>query len=1063
MLWAGDDAIGVIPEDRWAAVTFDGTPPASGRSYTRAAGVLDNIWDFDAAFFGISAREAAQMDPQQRLMLELAWEALEDAGLPGGAYRRDPDDQSGPGRTGVYIGAASMDHAQRFASDAAGIDSPFMTGNTLSIIANRISHFFDFQGPSLTIDTACASSMTALHLAAGALERGEIDTAVVGGVNLLLQPFNFVGFSRAGMLSPSGRCRPFDAAADGYVRGEGGVVIVLRRLDAALGGGEPVQAVLAASGIGTDGHKVGLTRPAVAAQASLIAAVHEAAALAPGALAFVEAHGTGTPTGDPVEAAAIATALGPEREGLAPLPIGSIKGAIGHLEPAAGLAGLLKAVLSLREGKLPASPHVNTVNPAVAAEEAVTVALANAPLMHATGTVPAAGVSSFGFGGANAHVVLRAPAPGELAPAISPGTASSHLPALTLSAATEDALAALAARWQGQAAGSGAAQTAARRTLMAERAVIAAQTTETQAVALDALSGGRSHPALTRCRALPPDRAGIAFFYAGNGGQWAGMGERLLADDAAARRGFSQARDALVAAGGPDAKALMANPALEALLADSVAAQTLLFAQQVATTVALRQAGLTPALVAGHSVGEVTAAWAAGCLDLAAAARLIVGRATAIEPLRDSGTMAALLSDAETALSLIEAAGLAREVCLAAENSQRSVTLSGTREGIETLARVARERRLALRRLPVAYPYHAAPLEQVEQAMRETFAGISGRAGTIPLASTVTGGLIEGTALDEAHWWANARRPVRFRAVVEGAAASGCGFFVEIGPRPILSSYIRDTLGEAAEDAIITATENAPSTRTGSRGTAEDGGAAPAAQRIAALARATEAKGTAAAPLGPAVAGLPRYPWQRNHHRAAPSATAIDLFGVDCKDALIRPRTPLLGGRDRAGEGAWHGTADVTQTPWLAEHRIAGHCLAPAALFAALAIEALHRESPPRAAGVAPAVELIDLAIDAPLALLDERAIALRTQLDREGRQILISAAGGMGGAWQTHARARFRQPAAPIEGRDYAADAGSTAQPHTALAHELYAALERHGLAYGPAFRRLTEIEVSA
>ncbi|MEM6422041.1 MAG: polyketide synthase, partial [Pseudomonadota bacterium] len=431
LLSEGRRAITAIPEDRWATTKFDRPRPgahkggaeedaeassaraAPGMAYSRAAGVLEDLWGFDAGFFGISAREAAQMDPQQRLVLELAWEAVEDACFAGGGFRRDPADPSGPGRTGVYVGAAAMDHALRFAADTGAIDSPFMTGNTLSIIANRVSHFFDFRGPSMVIDTACASSLTALHVAAGALARGEIDTAVVAGVNVLLQPHNFVGFCAAEMLSPSGRCRPFAEGADGYVRGEGAVVLVLRRRADTLSAGQPVQAVLCASGIGTDGHKAGLTRPATAAQAALIEAVHTAAGLEHGQLAFAEAHGTGTPTGDPVEAEALARALGAVRwaAGLGPLPIGSVKGNIGHLEPAAGLAGVLKAILALGEGTLPASLGAETVSPKIAALESLCVARAALPLAlqeAAEREPPAACVSSFGFGGANAHLVLRA-------------------------------------------------------------------------------------------------------------------------------------------------------------------------------------------------------------------------------------------------------------------------------------------------------------------------------------------------------------------------------------------------------------------------------------------------------------------------------------------------------------------------------------------------------------------------------------------------------------------------------------------------------------------------------
>ncbi|MEL6768287.1 MAG: beta-ketoacyl synthase N-terminal-like domain-containing protein, partial [Pseudomonadota bacterium] len=462
LLAAGRHAIGRLPEDRWSSAKFlRKGGPARGRTYTNAAGVIDDLWDFDAGFFGLSPREAAQMDPQQRMMLEVAWQAVE-AALPLGGALGAPGRPGGFGRTGVYVGASTMDHAQRFATDIASIDTPFMTGNTLSIISNRLSQTFGFEGPSLTVDTACASGLTALHLAAEALRSGEIDTAVVGAVNALLQPWNFVGFSQATMLSPSGLCRAFDAGADGYVRAEGAVALVLRRHRDAVAGGEPLRGVLRASGTSADGLKPGLSRPDAGGQAALLARVHAAAGLPADRLAFLEAHGTGTPVGDPVEAAAIISALGGAREaaGLAPLPIGSAKSNVGHLEPAAGLVGVLKALMALERGYLPPTLHVDRVNPAVDRFEGLAVAQeARALPPRADGAPHAAGVSAFGFGGANAHVVLEAASPPDpVSPPVvdgecQPGMEGAVLPPLVLSADTEAGLKRLAGAWRERLAG----------------------------------------------------------------------------------------------------------------------------------------------------------------------------------------------------------------------------------------------------------------------------------------------------------------------------------------------------------------------------------------------------------------------------------------------------------------------------------------------------------------------------------------------------------------------------------------------------------------------------------
>ncbi|MEM8758944.1 MAG: type I polyketide synthase, partial [Pseudomonadota bacterium] len=851
-------AIGRLPEDRFSSAKFlCPGKPCRGRTYTNAAGVIDDLWDFDAGFFGLSPREAEQMDPQQRMMLEVAWRAIEAAlplGGPLGAARRP----GGFGHTGVYIGASTMDHAQRFATDIASIDTPFMTGNTLSIIANRLSQTFGFEGPSLTVDTACASGVTALHLAAEALRSGEIETAVVGAVNVLLQPWNFVGFSQATMLSPTGLCRAFDAGADGYVRAEGAVALVLRRMEAAAAGGEPVRGVLRATGISADGLKPGLSKPDAAGQAALIKRVHRASGLEPERLAFIEAHGTGTPVGDPVEARAIAAALGPGRDaaGLGALPIGSVKSNIGHLEPAAGLAGVLKALLALERGRLPATLHVDHVNPAVAAEERLTVAREAVVLPdRADGAPHAAGVSAFGFGGANGHVVLegvRATEPASRADVCE----ARPLPPLILSANTERGLRSLAAAWRetlsapasdGQAGPSSAsrpnghvqaggadlakllAASGQRSALRRERAVLLGDSTEGLRSALDALAAedadsldsvrsavvargsassvptrlpegdAASLPTLPLPSADPIPGAPVGFLFGGNGAQWAGMGETLLAEDPVYAAGFARAAEALVAAGGCDPRVLREDPLLPERLQESGPAQAFLFALQVGMVDALAAVGVRPAAVLGHSVGEVTAAWAAGALTLADAARIIALRAAAVAPLHGTGTMAALLASAAEVEALIAEAGLAGKVALAAENSPRSVTLSGDVEGIEALSKAARRARLACRKLQVAYPYHAPAMELIRETLLDGLQDlVPGPTGSVALFSSVTGSLLAGpneperAALGAGHWWQNAREPVRFWSAAEAMAASGVGCLVEVSPRPVLAGYLRD-------------------------------------------------------------------------------------------------------------------------------------------------------------------------------------------------------------------------------------------------------------------------------
>ena len=424
LLDSGQCAVGDVPAGRWSAARYlHPRRSEPGYSYSFQGGYIEGALAFDPGVFGISPREAAEMDPQQRLLLEAVWGALENAGIPPGTLAGE--------NVGVYVGASSLDYGNLQVADLGAIDSHFMTGNTLSVLANRISYIYDLRGPSFTVDTACSSSLVAFAQAQAAIASGQIDTAIVAGVNLLLSPFPFVGFSRAGMLSPTGLCRPFAAGADGYVRGEGVVAMLVTRLQSAVAQRYRVRAVALASGANSDGRTHGIALPATLGQRHLLERIYGEAGIDADRLAFVEAHGTGTSVGDPAEAAAIGQALGQRRT--MPLPIGSVKSNIGHLEPASGLAGLLKAVLALEHRRLPASLHAAAANPAIDFAS-LNLSLATAPIALSPDGVWLAGVSSFGFGGTNAHVVVRQPEAGEQPAARANGAAGKQAELLVLSA-----------------------------------------------------------------------------------------------------------------------------------------------------------------------------------------------------------------------------------------------------------------------------------------------------------------------------------------------------------------------------------------------------------------------------------------------------------------------------------------------------------------------------------------------------------------------------------------------------------------------------------------------------
>ncbi|MFT7025820.1 MAG: acyl transferase domain-containing protein/NADPH:quinone reductase-like Zn-dependent oxidoreductase [Paracoccaceae bacterium] len=1022
VLAEGRTTVTAVQPDRFPHARWGGG--GAGRSYVFAAGQLERPWDFDPAFFGISPREAEQIDPQQRLVLQVAWEALEHARRPPSTLPKD--------RTGVFMGASSSDHANRFYADPAAIDAGFMTGNTLSLIANRVSYALDLHGPSWTVDTACSSGLYALRAAAAELASGRIDTALVGAVNMLLSPWPFVGFSAASMLSRKGRCAAFDAGGDGYVRAEGAVVFVLRSLEAAIADGDTVLGVISGMGVNSDGRTAGVSLPSGERQAALLREVYGALGLSPDRLAFIEAHGTGTRAGDPQETGALGAVLGRGRG--APLPIGSAKTNVGHLEAGAGLVGMLKAQMALEKGVLPRSLHFETPNPDIDFA-GLNLTVATEPLILPPSSKPwCAGVNAFGFGGANAHVVLRQPSAEERqsrAPRPAPAP-------LILSARSEDSLRALAvsmrARLDGVTVADGATLANAcayGRERLPHRLIVPATAPDAQHAALGDWLDGRVGGAVAGRAA---GRCGkVLFLFSGNGAQHVGMGRAAWQADPAFRDGFLKVAERFAPLAGVDlAEALMADD-LADRLAETSLAQPLLLAIQVGITQSLAQRGVTPDAVLGHSVGEVAAAWAAGAFDLDAAVRLIHVRSTAQERLRGLGTMAAALAGADAVRAALEGAGI-DGVTIAAENSARSVTLSGPVAAIEAFAKIARKKRIAVKRLPLDYPFHSPAADGLEGVLARNLAFLRPEETTIPFLSATFGREADGQELGPRYWWANIRRPVLFRQGMEAALDMGCAVAMEIGPRPVLTGYARDA-AQARAAALITT----PSLEEG--GTGDLGHAA--ARALAFGARIAPARF-----FGPdlrVAADLPRYPWRNRLYRAAPTAEARRDFADD-------PCNPLLGWRDREGSHDWHGTLGADAPGWLTDHRVGGAAVLPAAAFADMALSAgalaLAEEG-------ASGVELIDLDILRPLTLTDGELTQTRLRLSGARRTVTIESRRRLSGdPYALHARARVRALTAAPPAPRPAPAAGETME-----AGAVYALAARMGLEYGPMFRRATSV----
>ncbi|WP_438816710.1 type I polyketide synthase, partial [Streptomyces morookaense] len=629
----GRDLVTEVPADRFDVLRFvDPSMPRPGKSYTGAGGFLTDIRGFDADYFGIAPKEAVQMDPQQRILLELAAEACDDAGI-------SPQELAGSD-TAVFVGIADHSYGALQMLMTESVNAYTMSGAASSIAANRVSHFLDLRGPSLAVDTACSSSLVALVQACRTLLAGESRAALVGGVNLLLSPYHYVGFCQASMLSPTGRCRSFSAGADGYVRAEGGGMVLLKRLADAVADGDRIRAVIVDGASNSDGRTAGLALPRKESQESLLRQVYDRAGIDPDDIAYLEAHGTGTPVGDPVECEAIGRALGIRRT-REPLPIGSVKSNLGHLEPASGIAGLLKALLVLQHGTIPPTLHATPPNPHV---DFAALRLAPAVECRATavGEQAVVGVNSFGFGGTNAHVILAAPPP---APAVA---APDGTRPFVISAASRQALIETARRTAGRlkAAGPGEfydlAWTACRRRgRRAHAAAVLAADPADAAAQLSRLADTLAPPAAegehqerkgergedtgTADSPAVADHVAhgrIVFAFSGNGAQWAGMGADLLASDPVFAEAVESADKALFPHTCWSVASALADPDLASRLSDTAVAQPLLFAVQVAVVEVLRQRGVRPAAVVGHSVGEVAAAYTAGALTLEQAARV---------------------------------------------------------------------------------------------------------------------------------------------------------------------------------------------------------------------------------------------------------------------------------------------------------------------------------------------------------------------------------------------------------------------------------------------------------
>ncbi len=1035
MLENARDAVSEIPADRWSAARFAHSDKrVQGRSYTARAGLIEHLWDFDAAFFGISAGEAPSVDPQQRLALELAWEALQDAGIR-------PSTLAGTSAA-VFFGASAMDKAVLNSRDLHRTGPRTMTGTNLGIVANRVSYFLDLRGPSVVMDTACSSSLYALYHACQALAADDsLPLALAGGVNELLTPDAFIGFSKAGMLSPRGRCATFDAEADGYVRGEGGGVVVLKPLQRALADGDRIHAVIRACGINSDGRTNGISLPSQHAQEELLREIYLSGHTHPDDLVYVEAHGTGTSAGDPVETGALGTVLGRVRK--QPLPIGSIKTNIGHLEPAAGMAGLMKAILVLRQQRIPQNLHFRTPNPAINFQALnLEVVDSPRPLPQVPGR-PCVGVNSFAFGGSNAHIVIEAPPEIPTIP-----QASTGMPPLFLSARSTDSLQRLAASHaalimapQAPDYAELAANALWRRDWLRHRLVLTGETPHAVAQALGEYAAGERPPAcciqaeaLEETGPTMTPGTGTAFVFSGNGSQWQGMGTILMAHDpvfAAAVQGVAAELQRL---GGVDVIAEMHRPADESRMHDTMVAQPLLFAVQVGLVESLRGRGFRPDLVYGHSVGEAASLWASGALSLADAAAFIHFRGVRQAATKGLGGMLAANISAEDGLLLSRQ--WQGKVEVAGDNSPSSITLTGDTHALAAIAADLTAKGIFCKILPLDYPFHSQLMDGFRDDLLSDLRGIRPRPTVLPFLSTVTGQVEDGMTLGADYLWRNVREPVQFRTATQTALELGVRIFLEIGPHGVLRYYLDEGIRHRKVRAVALTSLQ--------RGGDETRLLEDAWKKAWASGWTPDLE--ALCPRPETRIDLPQYPWNRQTARPAPSLQCIE-------DIAARPAHPLLGWR-KGDQPIWENLLDTDLFPVLDQHRVMDIPLFPAAGYVEIAAAAAREIFPDE-----PVLELRHMFLLQSLPLPREQRRIVRMSFHAGDALLAMdSRAYGQEDEWMRNMRCRIARSR-----RQAPADLPWTRNPgdfgHPVSVTDIYETVPQYGFHYGPSFAALESV----
>ncbi|MCH9648352.1 MAG: SDR family NAD(P)-dependent oxidoreductase [Deltaproteobacteria bacterium] len=1037
------DAVTEVPADRWAVdEVYQAGAPRAGKTNSRWGGFLDQVDRFDPYFFGISPREAERMDPQQRLLLEVAWETLEDGGVPA-------ESLSGSD-AGVYVGIGMSDYGRWLFEDSRSSDAYSGTGGALSIAANRISYCFDFRGPSLAVDTACSSSLVAILEACHGLWRGDCSVALAGGANVLLSPEVTVNFSQGGFLASDGRCKAFDSRADGYVRSEGVALVLLKPLSQAEADGDRIYAVVRGGAVNQDGRSNGLTAPNPEAQRQMLSQAYSRAGVDPRQVQYVEAHGTGTPLGDPIEAQAIGAVLGEGREEGERCAIGSIKTNLGHLETAAGVAGLMKVALSLYHQERVPNLHYREANPRIHfADLGLRVQRAGEP-WPASGAPRLAGVSSFGFGGTNAHVVLAEAPRGAVEGDVSQGEESpsvNGLPELAPISAHNPA--ALAQRveelipWlqlHRPPLGELVDTLALRRGHLDHRLTVVASDLDELLAGLEASSRGEPHPGLARGQRPAVGPAPMAFVFSGQGSQWPAMGCQLMNQEPVFRRRLEEVAAALEAEVDWSPLEELARGVDSSRLLEIDIIQPLIFAVQVSLAALWQSWGIRPDWVVGHSLGEVAAACIAGGITLQEGARVICHRSRLMRRASGHGTMlAAEVGAAEAEALLAEVLEeMPGQASIAVYSSPSAVAFSGEAGPLGEIQGRLEAREIFCRPVKVDVAAHSPHMEPLLDELGATLADLKPNPLAIPMVSTVTGEKISGEVLDALYWQRNLRQPVRFAAAVETLLGQGVETFLEISSHPLVVGAIGQIAAQRGSGASRTSVQALPSLRReeeerrslltslgelyaqgrnphwnalDSSDSARLANSAQVANSAQLHPREVRRKGRPSGALE-----LPLYPWQRERywfrrlenvgtgHRSRASS---GVEGAVLEHSLLGSRLELAGRKEPLGgepgaalENLWQGTVGEVARGLLGDHQVRGRAVFPGAAWFEMALAAARSILP-----LETAVELREVSLEEALVVSSEDledgspGVELQTRCWLEGGDEAARSGEGSSGA----------------------------------------------------------------